>query len=72
MKNALLIVLAFALGGGIMWYVATERANSGAVAAGGPPAGRGPGGFAAPGGRQAQLPLVTVGRDPPASLGAVE
>ena len=67
MKNALLIVLAFALGGGVVWYVTKERGgNAGATASfpaaagGGRPA---PGGFGAGGGRpQAQLPLVTVGR----------
>jgi membrane fusion protein, multidrug efflux system len=65
MKNALLIVLAFALGGGVVWYVTKDRGgNAGAsfpAAAGGgrPPAGGG--GFG--GGRpQAQAPLVTVGR----------
>ena len=64
MKNALLIVLAFALGGGVVWYVTKEGGgNAGegtsfpAAAGGGPPAG----GFG--GGRpQAQPPLVTVGR----------
>ena len=69
MKNALLIVLAFALGGGVMWYVTSERAGSGgpgAPAAAGAGA-RAPGGFGAPqgfgpGGRQQQLPLVTVSR----------
>jgi membrane fusion protein (multidrug efflux system) len=64
MKNALLIVLAFALGGGVMWYVTSERGGPGnapAAAAGG--GGRAPGGFGAAGGRpQAQPPLVTVGR----------
>jgi membrane fusion protein (multidrug efflux system) len=63
MKNALLIVLAFALGGGVMWYVTKDRGgDAGApsafpTAAGGRPAA---GGFA--GRPQAQLPLVTVGR----------
>jgi membrane fusion protein, multidrug efflux system len=57
MKNALLIVLAFAFGGGAMWYFTHERASG---AAGGAPSGA-PGGFG--GGRpQAQVPLVTVGR----------
>ncbi|HUQ52316.1 MAG TPA: efflux RND transporter periplasmic adaptor subunit [Gammaproteobacteria bacterium] len=69
MKNALLIVLAFALGGGAMWYVTKERGTSAATGpaaaaggrpGGGPPGGGGFGGFG--GGRpQAQLPLVTVG-----------
>jgi membrane fusion protein, multidrug efflux system len=65
MKNALLIVLAFALGGGVVWYVTKDRggnADTGAsfpAAAGGrPPAG----GFAGAGRPQAQPPLVTVGR----------
>ena len=68
MKNALLIVLAFALGGGVVWYVTKERAGNGGAAAsfpaaaGGRPAGGPPGGFGAGGGRpQAQPPLVTVG-----------
>jgi membrane fusion protein (multidrug efflux system) len=60
MKNALIIVLAFALGGGAMWYFTSSREGTGgAPAAGARPAG---GGFA-PGGRpQAQVPLVTVAR----------
>jgi membrane fusion protein (multidrug efflux system) len=58
MKNALLIVLAFALGGGAMWYFTYERSASTAPGA---PAAGGPGGFG--GGRpQAQPPLVTVER----------
>jgi membrane fusion protein (multidrug efflux system) len=64
MKNALLIVLAFALGGGAMWYFTSSR--EGAGGAGGPPAGPGArpagGGFAAGGRPAAQAPLVTVGR----------
>ena len=62
MKNALLIVLAFALGGGAMWFFMSDDASTGAPAAnaGGRPGG---GGFGAGGGRPgAQLPLVTVGR----------
>jgi membrane fusion protein (multidrug efflux system) len=58
MKNALLLVLAFALGGGAVWFFLHDRADSGA-----PPAfggGRPGGGFA--GRPQAQPPLVTVGR----------
>src|SRR6185503_14971242 len=69
MKNALLIVLAFALGGGVVWYVTKERGGNGGAAAsfpaagGGRPAGGPPGGFGPGGGRpQAQAPLVTVGR----------
>jgi membrane fusion protein (multidrug efflux system) len=60
MKNALVIVLAFALGGGAMWYFTSSREGGASIpAAGARPAG---GGFA-PGGRpQAQVPLVTVGR----------
>src|SRR5262245_61017148 len=70
MKNALLIVLAFALGGGATWYF-TNRGASGAAGGpaaampGGRPAGGAPGGFAGgPGGGRpgAQLPLVTVGQ----------
>jgi membrane fusion protein (multidrug efflux system) len=62
MKNALLIVLAFALGGGAVWYFMSERdAGPVAVPTAGPAGARGaPGGF---GGRPpAQLPLVTVER----------
>jgi membrane fusion protein (multidrug efflux system) len=64
MKNALLIVLAFALGGGAMWYFMSERAAVPAAApAGATAGGRGPGGPGGFGGRpQAQLPLVTVER----------
>jgi membrane fusion protein (multidrug efflux system) len=59
MKNALLIVLAFALGGGAAWFFLHERGAGGAAGAfgGGRSAG---GGFA--GRPQAQPPLVTVGR----------
>ncbi len=64
MKNALLIVLAFALGGGAMWYFTKDRRRSRRhrprqrLPGGRPPAG----GFGAGGGRpQAQPPLVTVG-----------
>jgi membrane fusion protein (multidrug efflux system) len=65
MKNALLVVLAFALGGGAMWYFTSSREGTGG--AGGPPAGAGArppggGGFAAGGRPAAQAPLVTVGR----------
>ena len=68
MKNALLIVLAFALGGTATWYFTNGRGGGGA--AGGPvaaapngrPAGGAPGaGFGAGGRPPAQLPLVTVG-----------
>ena len=65
MKNALLIVLAFALGGGLVWYATKDRgADAGAgasfpAAAGGRPPAGGFGGGARP---QAQPPLVTVGR----------
>jgi len=73
MKNALLIVLAFALGGGAMWYFTSGREAPAAVAgaAGGPgarPPGAAGGGFGGGGGGfggarpQAQPPLVTVGR----------
>ena len=63
MKNALLIVVAFILGGGAMWYFTKDNgangAPSAATAAGGRPAA---GGFGGGAGRpQAQLPLVTVG-----------
>jgi membrane fusion protein (multidrug efflux system) len=72
MKNVVLIVLAFALGGGAVWYVTHDDAAP-ALAESGRPAGGFPGGFpgqaggspgARPGGPggfgQAQLPLVTV------------
>jgi membrane fusion protein (multidrug efflux system) len=58
MKNALLIVLAFALGGGAMWYFTSERGGSNTPGA---PAAGAPGGFGA-GRPQAQPPLVTVDR----------
>ena len=65
MKNALLVVVAFALGAGAVWYFNGNRSDSGAAqrggpaaAAGGRPAGAAPGGFA---GRSAQqAPLVTA------------
>jgi membrane fusion protein (multidrug efflux system) len=68
MKNALLIVLAFALGGGVVWYVTKDRGGNGGAAAsfpaaaGGRPAGGPPGGFAGGGRPGAQPPLVTVGK----------
>jgi membrane fusion protein (multidrug efflux system) len=66
MKNAFLIVLAFALGGGAMWYFMGSRqapSGSGAPAAAGAPGARPAGGGFAPGGGRApaQPPLVTVG-----------
>jgi membrane fusion protein (multidrug efflux system) len=62
MKNALVIVLAFALGGGVMWYFMSGREGAGGGSA--PAAStRPPGSGFAPGGRpQAQPPLVTVAR----------
>ena len=65
MKNALLVVVAFALGAGAVWYFNGNHNDSGAAqrgvpgAAGGArPAGGAPGGF---GGRSAQqAPLVTA------------
>ncbi len=65
MKNALLVVVAFALGAGAVWYFNGSRSESGApsrggpaAAAGGRSAGAAPGGFA---GRSAQqAPLVTA------------
>jgi len=63
MKNTLLLVLAFALGGGAVWYFTKQPAGDvgagPAVAGGRPPAAAG--GFGAAGRPQAQLPLVTVG-----------
>ncbi len=67
MKTALLVVVAFALGAGAVWYFNGNRNDSGAAQRGGPaagaqgggrPAGGAPGGFA---GRSAQqAPLVTA------------
>jgi membrane fusion protein, multidrug efflux system len=68
MKNALLVVVAFALGAGAVWYLNGNRNESGAALRGGSaaagaqgggrPAGGAPGGFA---GRPAQqAPLVTA------------
>ena len=66
MKSALVIVLAFALGGGAMWYFTSSREPAAGVGAPAGAAGArpgGPAGFGGPGGRpQAQPPLVTVGR----------
>jgi membrane fusion protein (multidrug efflux system) len=66
MKNALLIVIAFALGAGAVWYFsggdkavttgAGPQSAGGRPGAGGPPGGARPGAF---GGQQA-VPLVTV------------
>jgi membrane fusion protein, multidrug efflux system len=63
MKNALLIVVAFILGGGAMWYFTKDNGGNGAPSAATGPGARPPGaGFGAGAGRpQAQLPLVTVG-----------
>src|SRR5512138_2994546 len=65
MKNALLVVIAFALGAGGVWYFTEYRNDNAAAERGGPAAGAqngrpggGPGGFA---GRQAQqAPLVVA------------
>jgi membrane fusion protein (multidrug efflux system) len=60
MKNALLIVIAFVLGGAAVWYFTGggKASVSGAGAqAGGPPGASRPGGFGA-----SQPPLVTVSR----------
>jgi membrane fusion protein (multidrug efflux system) len=64
MKNALLLVLAFALGGGAVWYFTKEPAGgvgTSPTAAGARPPGA-PGGFGAAGRPQVQPPLVTVAR----------
>jgi membrane fusion protein (multidrug efflux system) len=66
MKNAVLIVLAFALGGGAVWFFMNDRGTGsapGPAAAmpGGRPGGAPGAGFGAGGGRPQQLPLVTVG-----------
>jgi membrane fusion protein (multidrug efflux system) len=58
MKNALLIVLAFALGGGAVWYFMQDNAGNGAGPAAAPGGRAGAGGFA--GRQQAAPPLVTV------------
>ncbi len=69
MKNALLVVVAFALGAGGVWYFTGHRTGDGAAASG--PAARGPGGAGAPAGRPsagfagraaAEPPLVVIGR----------
>jgi membrane fusion protein, multidrug efflux system len=70
MKTALLVVAAFALGAGGVWYFTGNKNGNGAVASG--PAARGPGGAGAPGagrpgggfagGPAADPPLVVVGR----------
>jgi len=67
MKNALLVVVAFALGALAVWYFTGNRGDNGALprgggaagAQGGRPAGGPPGGFAGRPGQQA--PLVTAG-----------
>jgi membrane fusion protein (multidrug efflux system) len=70
MKNALLIVIAFALGGAAVWYFTGGDTAPGAGApsagarpggAGGAPAGR-PGSFGGGFGAPSQPPLVTVSR----------
>lgn len=64
MKNALLIVLAFALGGGAMWYFTSEQGSDAGAPSAASPGGRPAAGGFGPGGArpQAQPPLVTVGR----------
>lgn len=67
MKNALLVVVAFALGAAAVWYFTGNHGDGGAPPRGGPTAGAqgsarpagGPGGFAGRPGQQA--PLVTAG-----------
>jgi len=58
-------VIAFALGGGAMWYFTSDRGAAGAPGSAAVPGGRpiagGGAGFGAAGRPQAQLPLVTVG-----------
>jgi membrane fusion protein (multidrug efflux system) len=63
MKNALLVVVAFALGAGAVWYFNGNRSDNGAAQRGGStaagrPGGGAPGGFAGRGAQQA--PLVTA------------
>jgi membrane fusion protein (multidrug efflux system) len=63
MKNALLLVIAFALGGGAVWYFTKQSVGTvgaGAAAAGGRPPAGAPA-FGGAGRPQPQLPLVTVG-----------
>jgi membrane fusion protein (multidrug efflux system) len=63
MKNALLIVLAFALGGGVVWYVTKDGDGSAGASFPAAAGGRAPaGGFGSGARPQAQPPLVTVGR----------
>src|SRR5687767_2794266 len=69
MKNVLLVVIAFALGGGAVWYftggeqAAAPGAGARAGGAGGAPGGGRPAGFGGGfGGQSQQPPLVTVSR----------
>ncbi|HVY67064.1 MAG TPA: efflux RND transporter periplasmic adaptor subunit [Gammaproteobacteria bacterium] len=62
MKNALLVVIAFALGAGAVWYLTSHRGDGGAAQRGAPvaagaPGGRPAGGF---GGRGAAQPPLVV------------
>jgi len=60
MKNVLLAVIAFALGGGAVWYFTASRSGAGVTPSAAVPGGRPAGGF---GGRgPTQAPLVTVER----------
>jgi len=62
MKNFLLVILAFALGGGVVWYVTEGRSGGAAGPAAFAPGRAGPaGGFPGGGRPAAQAPLVTVG-----------
>jgi membrane fusion protein, multidrug efflux system len=69
MKNVLLVVIAFALGGGAVWYfiggeqIAAPGAGARPGGAGGAPGGGRPAGFGGGfGGQSQQPPLVTVSR----------
>ncbi len=70
MKNAVLLVLAFALGAGAVWYLGgghsnvpvAARGGPGGSPAGGPPAGGPPGGRGGFGGQANRPPLVSVAR----------
>ncbi len=61
MKTALLVVIAFVLGGAAVWYFTDGRAPDAGGSAAGRPAGARPG-AGAPGGFTQAAPLVTVAR----------
>jgi membrane fusion protein (multidrug efflux system) len=62
MKNVVLIVLAFALGGGAMWYFTNQGGDAVPAPTGAASGPRPQGGFGGAGRPQPQLPLVSVER----------